>query len=259
MKQFCWWITAFIFLLNPAFVPAQEKLMSPEEFLGYELGEEFTFHHQVLDYFKYVAANSPRVELQEYGSTYEKRPLVLAFISTEQSLKRKEEIRESNLKRAGIIKGKEGKDETAIVWLSYNIHGNEAVSTESSMEVLYTLASGEREEVKSWLQNTMIIIDPVLNPDGRERYINWYKSVAGRNPNSNPEAWEHQEPWPGGRPNHYLFDLNRDWAWQTQKESQHRMEVYNQWLPHIHADFHEQGIESPYLLFKKVPHLPKRK
>ena len=246
MKAIYLYIFLFTFQFCPFILKGQEKLMSPAEFLGYEIGEEFTYHHQVLDYFRYVAANSERVQLQEYGSTYEKRPLVLAFISTEENLKKKETIRVNNLRRAGLLGGKEGKEEIAIAWLSYNIHGNEAVSTESSMEVLYALASGKKEEVNEWLKNTIVVIDPVLNPDGRERYINWYKRVAGRNSNSNPDAWEHHEPWPGGRPNHYLFDLNRDWAWQTQKETQQRMAVYNQWLPHIHADFHEQGIESPY-------------
>ncbi|HZI00013.1 MAG TPA: zinc carboxypeptidase, partial [Flavisolibacter sp.] len=88
--------------------------------------------------------------------------------------------------------------------------------------------------------------DPCLNPDGRDRYVSWFHSVTGKNYNPSLDAREHREPWPGGRTNHYNFDLNRDWAWQTQVESQQRMKVYNQWLPHVHVDFHEQGVNSPY-------------
>lgn len=228
-------------------VHAQENdLQSPEEFLGYAIGEKFTYHHRVLDYFRYIAASSPNVKLEEYGSTYEDRPLMVAYVGAEENINNLEEISRNNLQRAGVAEGEAPEEGPAIVWLSYNVHGNEAVSTEAAMRVLYTLASAEREEVEEWLQNTLVIIDPVLNPDGRERYVNWYNQVGNRIVNPNPDALEHNEPWPGGRPNHYLFDLNRDWAWQTQKESQVRMALYNQWLPHIHADFHEQGIESPY-------------
>ena len=238
----------FIFLSFLLAFPvlAQKELRSPEEFLGYPLGEHFTNHHRVVDYFKYVATNSPKVKLQEYGTTYEGRPLLVALVGTEKNLKRLEEIRSSNLIRTGLFEGKKEKDKTAIVWLSYNVHGNEAVSTEAAMAVLHSLAYGGNEQANEWLENTLVIIDPVVNPDGRDHYVNWYTQVKNLMPNPEPNAIEHHEPWPGGRPNHYLFDLNRDWAWQTQKESQQRMALYNQWLPHIHADFHEQGIESPY-------------
>lgn len=222
------------------------NLQTPEKFLGYALGEQFTYHHKVVDYFRYVADNSSSVKFEEYGSTYEGRPLLVAYVGTEENLSRLEEISRNNLQRAGVAEGNAKEGGPAIVWLSYNVHGNESVSTEASMAVLHTLASGVNENAEEWLKNTVIIIDPTVNPDGRDRYANWYNRVGSRIPNPNPDALEHHEPWPGGRANHYLFDLNRDWAWQTQAESQQRMALYNQWLPHIHADFHEQGIESPY-------------
>ena len=89
-------------------------------------------------------------------------------------------------------------------------------------------------------------MDPCLIPDGRDRYVNWFTSVAGKNFNPQRVAREHREPWPGGRSNHYNFDLNRDWAWQTQVESQHRIKIYNQWMPQVHVDYHELGINEPY-------------
>ena len=225
---------------------AQNQIQSPEEFLGYPLGESFTSHHMVRAYFEHIANNSENVKLQEYGKTYEGRPLWVAYVGRENHLKMLDNIQQNNLKRAGIIKGSPSKSNLAVVWLSYNVHGNEAASTEASMAVLHELASGKNEQVNEWLQNVLVVIDPVLNPDGRERYVNWYNQSAFQRQNPNPDSWEHHEPWPEGRANHYLFDLNRDWAWQTQKESQQRMDLYNQWLPHIHADFHEQRVEAPY-------------
>src|SRR6185295_12415082 len=95
-------------------------------------------------------------------------------------------------------------------------------------------------------KNIVVVIDPCINPDGRDRYVNWFNTIVGKESNPSLNAREHDEPWPGGRTNHYNFDLNRDWAWQTQVESQQRMKLYNQWLPQIHVDFHEQGINNPY-------------
>ena len=130
----------------------------------------------------------------------------------------------------------------AIVWLSFNVHGNEASSTEAAMKTIYKLLT----EKKDWLKNTVVILDPCINPDGRDRYANWFNETASSPYSINQQASEHNEPWPGGRPNHYLFDLNRDWVWATQIESSSRLKIYNKWLPHIHVDFHEQGINEPY-------------
>ncbi|HLK97002.1 MAG TPA: hypothetical protein VK364_04475, partial [Hymenobacter sp.] len=102
------------------------------------------------------------------------------------------------------------------------------------------------EQTRQYLERTVLLVDPCVNPDGRERYVQWYNRVRANVPNASPYAWEHHEPWPGGRFNHYYFDLNRDWAWQTQQESRQRLTLYNQWLPQIHADFHEMGPDDPY-------------
>ncbi|WP_223269266.1 M14 family metallopeptidase [Polaribacter sp. IC063] len=116
------------------------------------------------------------------------------------------------------------------------------MSLPCSMLTLYELVTHK----KDWLKNTVVIIDPCINPDGRDRYVNWYNQVKSTPYNTAQDAKEHHEPWPGGRANHYLFDLNRDWAWATQIESKQRIKIYNKWMPHIHVDFHEQGINSPY-------------
>ena len=219
---------------------------SPAAFLGYELGEQFSQHHQVLNYFNHVAENNSNVKLLTYGETYEKRPLTLAFISAEENMKKLDDLRLDQLRSAGMIEGDPSQNEIAVVWLSYNVHGNEAVSTEVSMQTLFELVDPENKKSKEWLKNTIVILDPCINPDGRERYVNWFKQKSNLPYNKNPDAIEHHEPWPRGRANHYLFDLNRDWAWATQIETQQRLAVYNKWMPHIHVDFHEMGVNSPY-------------
>ncbi|MBR9914566.1 MAG: zinc carboxypeptidase [Algicola sp.] len=224
-------------------VSAAAQLKSPSEFLGYELGSKFTRHHEVIDYFNHVAnEKSNQVKLEIYGKTNERRPLILTYISSETNINNLETIRQNNLKNAGVLNGKGTQSDIAIVWLSYNVHGNEASSTEAAMNTIYKLLT----EKASYLENTVVIIDPCINPDGRDRYVNWYHETASVPYDIDQQASEHHEPWPGGRPNHYLFDLNRDWAWATQVESASRLKVYNKWLPHIHVDFHEQGINEPY-------------
>ena len=225
---------------------AQERLLSPEAFLGYELGQRFTPHHRVLEYAAHVADASPRVEVQSYGETYEGRPLVLLTIAAPERLARLDALRQDNLRRAGLLDGTPAADAPAIVWLSYNVHGNEAVSSEAALLTLHALADPANAQTSAWLDSVVVLLDPMLNPDGRERYVGWYRRTRGAHPNASPDAREHAEPWPGGRTNHYYFDLNRDWAWATQQETQARLDLYNRWMPHVHVDFHEQGVEEPY-------------
>ncbi len=230
---------SLIFLFLSISISAQIK--SPSEFLGYEIGSQFTRHSDILNYYEYVSENSNLVNFDTYGKTNERRTLSYVVISSEVNIKNLEIIRTNNLKNTGILDG-DVSPEIAIVWLSYNVHGNEASSSEAGMLTLYKLIT----EKKSWLENTVVIIDPCLNPDGRDRYVNWYNQVKSTPYNVKQVATEHNEPWPGGRPNHYLFDLNRDWAWATQVESEQRLKIYNKWMPHVHVDFHEQGINEPY-------------
>ncbi|WOD42448.1 M14 family metallopeptidase [Hwangdonia lutea] len=239
------YFSCFLFLTFLVFTISlnSQNIKSPSQFLGYDLGTQFSRHHQVVDYFKQVSNQLPnQVKLETYGQTYERRPLMVAYVSSEENLQNLETIRQNNLKNIGVNDGAPIKTDIAIVWLSYNVHGNEASSSEAAMKTLYQLLT----EKQDWLQNTVVIIDPCLNPDGRDRYVNWYNKTASTPYDINQQASEHNEPWPSGRPNHYLFDLNRDWAWATQIETASRLKIYNKWMPHIHVDFHEQGINEPY-------------
>ena len=217
-----------------------QNIQSPKEFLGYELGKQFTRHHRVVDYFTYVSTQLDNVLLEKYGETNERRPLYVSYISSKKNIENIEQIRHNNLGQTGLKPA--SINDIAIVWLSYNVHGNEASSTEASMQTLYELVTTKKDQ----LENTLVIIDPCINPDGRDRYANWYNQVKSEPYNTDQNAKEHREPWPGGRANHYLFDLNRDWAWATQIESTQRLKIYNKWMPHVHVDFHEQSMNNPY-------------
>ena len=222
-----------------------QPLKSPDEFLGYTLGSKFTPHYKIVNYFQYAASAMPQVmKLEQYGETYEGRPLYLSFISAASNISTIENIRINNLQMAGLATGNATAGKTVIVWLSFNVHGNEPSSSEAAMQTLYELLT--KPTAEKWLENTVVIIDPCLNPDGRDRYVNWFTQMSGKNLNAKPASREHEEPWPGGRVNHYNFDLNRDWAWQTQMESQQRIRQYNRWMPQVHVDFHEQGFNEPY-------------
>ncbi len=237
-------LLTFLIFLSMA---ASAQLRSPEQFLGYPVGSRFTPHWKVVDYFRHVAEVSPStVKMQQYGESYEGRPLLVSFVSSASNMSSLENIRANNMALAMQGGTTNTSNAPAIVWLSYNVHGNEASSTEAAMLTLYALADPSNTKARQWLENTVVIIDPCLNPDGRDRYVNWFNTVVGKNANPSLDAREHYEPWPNGRTNHYNFDLNRDWAWQTQVETQQRIALYNKWLPHVHVDFHEQYINNPY-------------
>ena len=234
MKRF-----SLLILLISVYVINAQELQSPSEFLGYELGTKFTRHHRVVDYCDYLASQAgDRLILKEYGRTYEDRQLLLLYISTAENIASLEAIRKEHLASRDGDSGS-GK---SIIWLSYNVHGNESVSTEAAMQTMYELLTSR----KSLLSNSIVIMDPCINPDGRDRYVNWYNQVKNTPFQVDPNSREHHEGWLKGRSNHYMFDLNRDWAWLTQLESQYRIKEYNQWFPHIHVDFHEQGVDNPY-------------
>jgi hypothetical protein len=241
----------WFFCLSVAIVSiCNAQLKSPEEFLGYKIGSCYTPHWKIVNYVNHVATNaSSLVKVLPYGETNEGRPLLLAFVSSPENIRNLEQIRANNLRLANLSIDRAAAIEdnpTPIVWLSYNVHGNETSSSEAAMLTLFALADPANTKTKEWLKNTVVVIDPCINPDGRDRYVNWFNSTVGKRSNPQLIAREHREPWPGGRTNHYNFDLNRDWAWQTQVESQQRIKLYNQWMPQVHVDYHEQGVNEPY-------------
>lgn len=225
---------------------AQQEIKSPKDYFT-QYGTQHTFFHQVMEYIAYLDLNSERILVQKTGETYQGRLLYLVYVSSGKNLQNLENIRLTNLYNAGTVSEKPAViDEKAIVWCSFGVHGNEAGCTESVPEILYRLASANDANTISWLDRSVVIIDPSLNPDGYDRYVHFLKSVSGTQLHPDATHREHMEPWPSGRYNHYMFDMNRDWAWQTQRETKARIEAYNRWLPHVHADFHEMGYNNHY-------------
>lgn len=239
----------FIFEKN---LPFDQNITSPAAFLGYELGDRMSIYYQVVSYTKNLAQQSDRVSYHEYGQTHEGRPLVYLVITHPDNHARLEEIRQANLKLADPLATSEAdakeimKANPVVVSHSYNIHGNEASSTEAAMQVAYRLAAATDAKTEALLKDLVFIAYITVNPDGRDRYAYWYNSVAKNVAGISPDELEHDAPWPNGRTNHYWFDLNRDWIWGVHPEMRGLTGVYQQWLPQLHVDYHEQGYNSNY-------------
>jgi hypothetical protein len=242
MKKHFYTLLFLVSFLNPIFA----QLKSPLDFIP-NYSKQITHYHQVESYFNYLAGESKLIKKQKYGVTNEQRDLSLFFISTPENLANLEQIRNNNLASIGMSNSKTAAvEDKVIVWISFNVHGNEFAGTESALSVAYELLNPSNEETKKWLQNTIVILDPCINPDGYSRYGNWLREISGKKTHPGLYDREHMEVWPGGRYNHYIFDLNRDWAWQTQAETQQRIAMYYQWMPQVHTDVHEMGYDSPY-------------
>jgi hypothetical protein len=221
----------------------------PEEVLGYRVGERHTRPEEIVRYFEAVAEASDRVQFEVHGSTHEGRPLVHAVVSSPSNLTRLAEIRSANQRLRGApneVARSELDSMPAIVYLAYSVHGNEASGSEASLLALYHLAAGRGLAIDPVLNDLVVIIDPMLNPDGRDRFVDWVNGNRGVEPTTDPQDREHDEPWPGGRTNHYWFDLNRDWLPLTQPESRARLALFGAWRPQLLADFHEMGRDGSF-------------
>ena len=228
------------------------SIQSPKDYLGYDLGTEYTLYADVMSYLRNLAQESDRVSIHSYGKTHEKRALEYLVITSSSQRGRLEEIRKNNLRLTdprtinNRVADKIIQENPGVYWLSYNVHGNEASSTEAVMQVAYRLAAGQDRETRAIIDNSVVILVPCVNPDGRDRYVYWYKSAQSQVTNADEFDYEHDEPWPGGRTNHYWFDLNRDWVWLVHPESQGRIAAYQHWMPQIHVDYHEMGFNRNY-------------
>jgi hypothetical protein len=230
-----------------------QGIPSPDEVLGYAIGDRFPTVQEVETYMRALAQASPLVSVDTYGRTPEGRPLLQVLFASsahrqdlEGIVARNAELTDPStpLARAQEI----ARINPTILYFTYGIHGNESSSPSAALWTAYDLASGNRE-VAGVLDGAIIVMDPVANPDGYDRYVNHQRSTELRRFNTNAGLRERNEPWPGGRPNHYLFDLNRDWAWLTQFESRARNLRFRYWNPQVHVDFHEMGAESSYFFF----------
>jgi hypothetical protein len=232
------WVTGY----DPA-VP------TPEAVIGHRVGTRHTRPDQLVDYVRAVAAVSDRVVVGEHGRTHQGRPLVHAIVTAEGNHERLELLRLRNLRLSdepGAVTDAELAGWPTVVYLGYSVHGNEASGSEAALLLLYHLAAGHGSGVADVLQNTIIVLDPSLNPDGRARFVEWVNGNRGAVATGDPQGREQSAPWPGGRTNHYLFDLNRDWLPAAHPESRGRLELFHAWRPQLHTDVHEMGGAATY-------------
>jgi hypothetical protein len=228
------------------------KIPTPEQFLGYPVGSYFTRVDQVNAYFRELARVSDRVHVQSIGKTYEQREQIIVTITSPANYSKLEQIRQEHLSQVDPAKPVLSSNAPIIVHLGYGVHGNETSSTEVSLLTGYYLAASQDAETQKWLNESVIFIDPCLNPDGRDRAANWHNAYHSFPPVSDAIDKEHVEGWPAGRTNHYFTDLNRDWLNLVQVESRNRIEFFHKWYPNVQIDFHEQGTNATYY-FEPTP------
>lgn len=220
---------------------------SPETFLGYEIGSHHTRYDKLVEYMYLLSKTSNRVKVEKIGETSEHREQIIVHFAKPDNLAQIEKIRKEHLDLTqGKIKSAEIANLPVVVWLGYNVHGNEASGGEASILTAYYLAASEEPETLKWFENAVFLMEPVINPDGRDRFNNWVNMHKGDPLITDPNDREHNEVWPSGRVNHYWFDLNRDWYLAVHKESRNRLSFYHKWLPNVVTDFHEMGTNSTH-------------
>src|SRR5580700_6180706 len=226
---------------------------SPDSVLGFPVGSKPATHAQIEAVFKAIAAKSPRCQLFEYGKTHEGRALYYMVIASEVNIGRLEALKGDLAKLADPRKvSKEEGDHLAstlpaVAWMAYCIHGSEMSGSDASLAVAYYLAAGTTPEVKDLLDNLIVIIDPLMNPDGRDRTLIMQAQNRTVQPNVDDQSLLHSGVWPSGRMNHYLFDMNRDWIFATQPETRGRLKAVNEWNPHYFMESHEMGSQDTFL------------
>ncbi len=227
---------------NSYFFPVgnfDSTIPSPEQFFGYPIGEWHTRHENIVSYFKELARVSTKAHFQIIGYTNEHRAQVILTITSAENYNKIEDIRKEHLKLKDPSASVDISKMPVVIMHGYNVHGNEPSSSEAAMLTAYYLVASQGEEITKTLKESVILIDPNYNPDGRDRHSNWANMHKGNPPVSDPMDREHNEVWPGGRFNHYWFDLNRDWLPLAHVETRNRVEFFHQWLPNVGTDYHE--------------------
>lgn len=252
----------FVYWPAPDYDP---DIPSIEDVLGYTPGDRITWHKDAIRYFEALAAAAPdRVQITEYARSWQGRELIYVVISSSENMANLQDIKADMQRLADPRITTDGEateiiaSQPAVTWLSYGVHGNEISSTDAAMLTAYhLLASRGDARAAEIMRDTVVVIDPVQNPDGRDRFIHSFTSAEGLIPDSDRIAAEHDEPWPGGRTNHYLFDMNRDWFIQTQPETQGRTKAMLEFFPVAFVDAHEMGGDSTYFFAPEaVPYNP---
>jgi len=238
----------------PADATFDPDIPSPSAFLGYDIGTYHTRHDRIVAYFREIARRSDRVVLRDIGRTNEFRPMIFAIITSPENHANLESLRREHLAVSDPSAPEPDiTEQPVVVQLGYGVHGNETSSSEAAMLQAYALAAEQGETAERRLQEGIFLVEPVLNPDGRDRHTQWANMHRGDPLVADPLDREHNEAWPGGRTNHYWFDLNRDWLPLTQVESRNRVDFYHRWRPNLVTDVHEMGTDNTYFFEPTEP------
>jgi hypothetical protein len=232
----------------PKTVTYNQNIPTPKQFFSHGIGEWHLSHDKLYSYMLELAKISGRAIWEEYAKSYENRSLGHLIISSPENIKNIEMLRQEHVRLCDPTRSQESdlSKMPVFVKLGYGIHGNESSAQNAAALVAYYLIAGEGGEIENILSNMVIMIDPALNPDGMQRHSSWVNAARSLNNNSDPASWEFSEPWPGGRTNHYWFDLNRDYIMLQHPESKGRVAAYHKWKPNIITDHHEMGPDETF-------------
>ncbi|MCO7186138.1 M14 family metallopeptidase [Tenacibaculum sp. XPcli2-G] len=236
----------------PKNVSYNSNIPTPKSVLGHEVGEWHVTHDKLVEYMKALANASDRVVLENRGTTYEGRPLVLLTITSSKNHQNLEEIRENHIKATNDA-SIDVSNSPIVVYQGFSIHGNEASGSNAALAAAYYLAAAEGQKIEELLNNSVILFDPAMNPDGLQRFAYWANTNKANNINPDSNDREYHEVWPGGRTNHYWFDMNRDWLPVQLPESRARIKTFHKWLPNILTDHHEMGTNSTFFFQPGIP------
>ncbi|KGJ97462.1 M14 family zinc carboxypeptidase [Colwellia psychrerythraea] len=233
----------------PTGIQFNKEIPLPSSTLGFEIGQRHVRHDQLTNYFYSLANHSDRVKLTSMGKTPQQREQLLVTISSPQNLENLANIlseRDLFSKSKKQLKQQSSSNAPLVIWLGYSVHGDEISGANAAMIVAYYLAANNDKKMAELLANTVIVLEPSINPDGMDRFVNWVNTYRNSSDNSDANHIEHHQNWVTGRTNHFWFDLNRDWLLLSQQESQHRLKYFHQYQPHVVGDFHEMGHNSSY-------------
>ncbi len=245
-------LTAFAQVPDSYYLPQTVRynaaIPTPKQFLGYQVGEWHVSHDQLVSYMHRLDELSDRITLTEYGRTYERRPLLLLTITNQANQAQIDKLKADHVALTDPTRSGSLNPATmpAVAWLGASVHGNEPSGMNSMLLTAYYLAAAEGPAIDSLLSETIILLDPSINPDGGNRFASWVNTHRSQNLVTDPNNREFSEAWPGGRSNHYWFDLNRDYLYAQHPESQGRMVKFHEWKPNLYIDHHEMGSNSSF-------------
>jgi len=239
----------------PQDISYNTAIPTPESILGFQVGEWHTSHDKLVEYLKILAKSSDRISIENRGTTYEGRPLLLLTITSPKNHQNIESIRTEHLKLSDVAVSSSinTKELPLVIYQGFSIHGNEASGANAGLLVAYYLAAAQGDYINELLNNTIILFDPSYNPDGLNRFASWVNTHKSQNLSTDNSDREYNEAWPGGRTNHYWFDMNRDWLVSQLPESQARIKSFHQWKPNILTDHHEMGTNSSFFFQPGIP------